>query len=334
MDPIRRNDGMHALDWSFRAKNGRVLMAPQPEEKCHRKAALRNLFCCNASERRPRNCFCQDDATALVAERRRLRQDDKQGTEHFDMKLRVVIADDELLARQRLRRLLEEEPETEILAECATGTDALAAIQRTKPNLVFLDVKMPQLDGIAVLQRLNGSRVPVVIFVTAHDQFAVRAFDLHAVDYLLKPFDRERFQTALNRAQQRLEFACQQEQAKESRSTENRKTIERVAIKSHGRIALVNTDAIDWVCASDNYVELHVGKSSHFLRTSLIAMTQQLPRERFLRISRSHLVNVERIKEIRSKSHGDALVLLTDGTRLPASRKYRSNLAFLLKNST
>jgi two-component system LytT family response regulator len=246
------------------------------------------------------------------------------------MKLRVLIADDEALCRQRLRHFLQEEPQTEIVAECTTGLEALDAIRQTSPELVFLDVKMPDLDGFAVLQELKGAQVPVIVFVTAHDRFAVRAFDVHAVDYLLKPFDRGRFQTAFGRAVDRLHSVLGGRGTTGSGPSALEpvpsKGLDRVAVKSNGRISLVQTAEIDWVSAADNYSILHVAKATHILRMTLKDLEGQLPKEQFLRIGRSRLVNLERIKEIRPKSHGDASVVLRDGTILPTSRKYRRNL--------
>jgi two-component system LytT family response regulator len=251
------------------------------------------------------------------------------------MNLRILIADDEPLGRERLRQLLRTEPRTEIVAECISGVEAVNTIRQRSPDLVFLDVKMPDLDGFGVLESLSGARMPAVIFVTAYDQFAVRAFEAHAVDYLLKPFDRERLQIALRRARERLqrtpEHRSDQPLSEVLVSLETRlKRLERLTIKSQGRLSIVNTIDIDWIRAADNYAELHVGNTSHFLRMTLSALAERLPPNRFARISRSHLVNLERIKEIRSKSHGDFVVFLRDGTRLPGTRNYRHNLAGFL----
>jgi two-component system LytT family response regulator len=252
------------------------------------------------------------------------------------MKLRVLIAEDEPLSRERLRDLLQAESLIEIVAECATGQGTLVAIRETQPDLVFLDVKMPGLDGFGVIQALNGARSPMIVFVTASERFALRAFDVHAVDYLLKPFDRVRFQLALERARERLK---RQEGSRSApirpgaAAAEPRpKALERMTIKSQGRIAFVNISEIDWISAADNYVELHVGASTHLLRTTITALSTELPRTQFVRISRSILVNLDRIKEMRSKSHGDYLVVLHDGTSLVGTRVYRPDLASLLGN--
>jgi len=254
------------------------------------------------------------------------------------MKLRVLIADDEPLSRQRLRRFVRAEPGIELVAECVTGTEAVNGIRENSPDLAFLDVKMPELDAFGVVEALNGDRLPAIVFVTAYDQFAVRAFETNAVDYLLKPFDRERFQTALRRVRERLQRGGTHHNTPSllsllSEVSPRVKSLERLTIKSDGRISVVKTGEIDWVCAADNYVELHVGKMTHLLRVTITALASQLSPNRFLRISRSHLVNLDRIKEMRSKSHGDFLILLHNGTTLPGTRNYRQNLARFLDNS-
>jgi two-component system LytT family response regulator len=245
------------------------------------------------------------------------------------MNLRVLIAEDEPLSRERLRQLLHDEPDIEVVAECATGREALATIRDAQPDLVFLDVRMPELDGFSVIDSLDGERIPAVVFVTAHDQFAVRAFDVEAVDYLLKPFDRARFRAALRRARTRVEagISPQRPAARLGSLAGCIQCLHRVAVKSEGRISLINIDEIDWICAADNYTQLYVAKTCHFLRKTISALAEQLPKNRFLRISRSHVVNLERVKEIRPKSHGDYTVVLRDGTTLPATRTFRHNLA-------
>ena len=248
------------------------------------------------------------------------------------MSLRVLIADDEQLSRERLKRFLRTEPGTELVAECASGAEALSAIREKAPDLAFLDVRMPELDGFDVIKSLDGVRLPAIVFVTAYDQFALRAFEIDAVDYLLKPFDRHRFQTAVRRARQRLRAATQPGTASLGELTpELAVTHDRIAVKSSGRILLIRTSEIDWISAADNYVELHVGNKVHLLRMTISAVTQRLGAERFSRISRSLLVNVNAIKEIHSKSHGDYFVVLNNGVSLPGSRNYRGPLRKLLQ---
>ena len=247
------------------------------------------------------------------------------------MKTRTLIVDDELLARERVRQLLLPEPAIEIVGECSNGREAVGVIQAKRPELIFLDVQMPELDGFGVLQAIVADPMPVVVFVTAHDKFALRAFEFHAVDYLLKPFDCSRFQAALQRA---LEHVKQRQgggldQRLSSLLAELKsppKSLERLAVKSNGRVVFVRTDDIDWIEAADNYVELHVGKQSHLLREKLNVLETQLAAEKFVRISRSIIVNVDRLKELQSLFGGAYTVILQDGTRLTLSRNYRDKL--------
>lgn len=247
------------------------------------------------------------------------------------MKIRTLIVDDEALARERLRQLLESEPEIEIIGECADGRAAVDAIRKHSPDLIFLDVQMPELDGFAVLEAVGTERLPVIVFVTAHDKFALRAFDVHAVDYLLKPFDRERFQAALRRA---LEQVSQRGAGAMDRRisallAELRPpptALERLAVKSGGRVVLVKTEDVDWIEAADNYVELHAGKETHLLRETLSALEEQLAPKKFIRISRSIIVNADRIKELEPLFHGEYQVTLSNGVKLTLSRGYRNKL--------
>jgi two-component system LytT family response regulator len=246
------------------------------------------------------------------------------------MKIRTLIVDDEALARERLHQLLENEPEIEIVGECADGQQALEAIGHERPDLIFLDIQMPELDGFEVLQAITGSP-PVVVFVTAYDKFALRAFEVHAVDYLLKPFDRERFQTALRRAidqvKQRDSSALQERQlALLAELKPPQKPLERLAVKSGGHIIFLKLTDVDWIGAAHNYVEIHVGNDSHLLRETLNAIEARLPQDKFVRISRSLIVNVERIKELHPLFYGEYTVVLQNGTRLTLSRRYRDKL--------
>ena len=247
------------------------------------------------------------------------------------MKVRTLIVDDELLARERLRQLLEAEPEIELIAECSDGAEALAALQDKKPDLVFLDIQMPELDGFGVLEAIRMDVAPVIVFVTAYDKFALRAFEVHAADYLLKPFDRDRFQTALGRALERLKHRGSeaQQQKQSALLAELRppsKPLERLAVKSGGRVVFVKISDIDWIEAAHNYVELHVGKESHLLRETLNAIEARLSPEKFARISRSAIVNIDRIKELQPLFHGEYTVTLQNGTRVTLSRRYRGKL--------
>jgi two-component system LytT family response regulator len=195
-------------------------------------------------------------------------------------------------------------------------------------------VQMPELDGFGVLEELAGERLPAVIFVTAHDRFALRAFEVHAVDYLLKPFDKERFQTALRRALDRLkrdDGALARELSTlvaDLRSPA--KSPERLAVKTSGRVLMLKLDEIDWIESADNYVSLHVGNQAHLHRETMAALEARLPAEKFLRISRSTIVNVDRIKELQPLFHGEYVVILRNGTRLTLSRTYRDRLDQLM----
>lgn len=251
------------------------------------------------------------------------------------MKTRVLIVDDEPLARERLHQLLRGEPTVEVIGECADGREAVAAIQQHSPGLVFLDVQMPELDGFGVLEAIQGEGMPAVIFVTAHDKFALRAFEVHAVDYLLKPFDQERFRTALRRALDQIqrrqsgELTAQLTALLKEVKPEAR-YLERLAVKSSGRVIFLRTEDIDWIEAADNYVSLHVGTETHLHRETMSALVAQLPPNQFLRISRSTIVNVERIKELQPLFHGEYVVILRNGTKLTLSRNYREALRQLI----
>ena len=254
------------------------------------------------------------------------------------MSLRVLIVDDEPLARERLRRLLSGEEDLEIIGECSNGQQALEQIPALKPDLVFLDIQMPELDGFGVLAALPPKSIPALIFTTAFDKFAVQAFEVHALYYLLKPFDRERLEAAVERARRAL--AAPPAAAGSAAPTDLQAKLtellnevrprgglpDRISIKSAGRIVLVRPEEIDWIEAADNYVSLHVGKATHLLRETMGAMEARLDTTRFLRISRSMIVNKERVKELHPLFHGDFTLVLHDGTKLNSSRNYRDKL--------
>jgi two-component system LytT family response regulator len=247
------------------------------------------------------------------------------------MKVRTLIADDEELARERMRQLLSGRPEIELVGECADGREAVAAIQSKSPELIFLDIQMPELDGFAVLGAINVEPMPVIVFVTAHDKFALRAFEVHAVDYLLKPFDRERFESALRRALEQVKHRENpaRSQAQAAVLTETlapAKPMDRLSIKGDGKILLVKTADIAWIQAAHNYVEIHEDKRTHLLRETISGIEARLPQEKFVRISRSVIVNVDRVKELQPRFYGEYTVTLQDGTRLTLSRRYRSKL--------
>lgn len=250
-------------------------------------------------------------------------------------KIRTLIVDDETLARRRIRRLLTAESDVEVIGECADPQQAISAIQDRNPDLVFLDIQMPGVDGFGVLESLGPRSAPAVIFVTAFDQYALRAFDVHALDYLLKPFDRTRFRKALDRARAQIRRqavpALDQHISTLLANLASRpKHMDRVVIKSAGRIMFLRTDEIDWVEAADNYVRLHVGAEAHLLRETLSALEARLDSSRFMRIHRSTVVNVDRMKELQPWFHGDYVVILENGTRLNLSRTYRDRVIELL----
>ncbi len=278
------------------------------------------------------------------------------------MTIRALIVDDEPLGRQRIRSLLKSEPDFEIVGECGDGREALAAIREQRPDLVFLDVQMPGLDGFGVLDAVGPERMPAVIFVTAFDTYAIRAFEVHALDFLLKPFDRGRFRKAIKRARAELESRKNRDTGaklaallqdarggqsielvgkfKEARLTRlpedpqaGRRFLDRVVIKSAGRVFFLRADEIDWVEAAGNYLRLHAGGDTHLLRETMSNMEARLNPEKFVRIHRSTIVNLERIKELEPMFHGDYMVALQDGTKLTLSRSYRQKLQELLGHS-
>ena len=231
-------------------------------------------------------------------------------------RLRALIGDDEPLARKKIKTLLEREPDVEIAGECGSGREAARLIRELDPNLVFLDIEMPELDGLSVLEDLGFRAAPAVILVTAYDQYAVRAFEVKALDYLLKPIDRRRFRTALERARDHLR------QSSETASS----PISRLLVRSGARALIVKIDNVDWLEAANNYVRVHAGGQTHLLREPLSGLHKHLDPARFLRIHRKTIVNVERIESLYPLFHGDQIVVLQDGTELTLSRRYRHEL--------
>lgn len=251
------------------------------------------------------------------------------------MKLRVLIVDDEPLARERLRQLLESEADVEVVGEATNGVDAIEAAEAQNPDLMLLDIHMPELDGFGVLEALRGEKMPLIIFVTAYDQFALKAFEVHAVDYLLKPIERERFQLALQRAwdRYRQRKPAEENQRMEALLQEVKPSLprsDRLVIKSDGRVLFLRLVDIDWVEAADNYIRVHAGNEGYLARETMTSIENRLPSEKFMRISRSALVNLERIKELQPMFHGDYVVILRNGTKLTLSRNYRDKLQALL----
>jgi len=245
--------------------------------------------------------------------------------------IRVLIVDDEPLARGVLREMLQSDSDVAIVGECVNGKEAVRAIRELNPDLLFLDIQMPELGGFEVLDALQGVEIPHLVFVTAYDQYAVRAFEVHALDYILKPFDRERFEASWQRA--KAQVLRERNGGVEQRILSlledlkaGTKYLERLVIKSSGRIYFLETNDIDWIQAEGNYVSVHAGKKSHLLRETITSLESQLDPKKFLRIHRSAIVRIDRIKELQPWFHGEYHIVLHDGTELTLSRNYRDRL--------
>jgi two-component system LytT family response regulator len=253
------------------------------------------------------------------------------------MRLKVLVADDEPLAREDLKHLLRDDPDIESIAEARNGAEAVAAIRAQRPDLVLLDIQMPRMDGMAVVEAVGPTRMPAVIFVTAHDRYAIRAFEISAVDYLLKPVTEERFRTAFRRAKSRLGLDAAGEINRQMlaalESIANRQSyLSRLAVRSGERTVFLPVETIDWIEASQNYVRLHAGTANHDLHVSLNTIEASLDPARFLRIHRSHIVNVKRIKQVWTLSHGHYVVELVSGERLSSGRTYGERIRQLVSN--
>jgi two-component system LytT family response regulator len=249
--------------------------------------------------------------------------------------LRVLVADDEPLARETLRGLLAAEPDVALAGDAADGLRAVEAIRQHRPDIVFLDVEMPGLDGFGVVRAVGPEAMPTTVFVTAYDQYAVRAFDVAAVDYLLKPFDDARFRQALGRARADAArraaapddaLADRLRALLSARDAPTEGTLDRLLVRDGARLTVLRTDAVDWAEADGDYVALHVGPRTHLIRETLTVLSAQLG-SRFVRVHRSAVVNVERVRELRPTASGDCLVRMLDGTEVRASRRYWKALA-------
>jgi two-component system LytT family response regulator len=244
--------------------------------------------------------------------------------------IRVLLVDDEPLAREMLREMLQSDPQATIVGESVNGHEALAAIREHSPDLLFLDVQMPELGGFEVLSALGKTVIPNVIFVTAYDHYAVRAFEVNALDYLLKPFDQERFDAAWQRARahvlSRRNGGVDQRILALLEELKGNKYLERLVIKSAGRIYFLETGEIDWIEAEGNYVSVHSGKKSHLLRETISSLEAQLDPKKFVRIHRSSIVSLDRIQELQPWFHGEYRIILRDGTQLMLSRNHRDKL--------
>lgn len=251
-------------------------------------------------------------------------------------KIRTLIVDDEPIARRGIRANLKTERDVEIIGECANGREAVAAIRRQHPDLVFLDVQMPLMDGFGVVETLGAEEMPAVVFVTAFDEHAIRAFEINAVDYLLKPVDPERFQKTLKRVRRQIENSKTGElNRKISMLLETQAEhayLERIIVKSAGRIIFLKTDEISRISSEGNYVKIHADGKAHLLRETMDAMQRKLDPQKFIRLRRSAIVRIEQIRELQPLFNGEFIVTLKDGTKITSSRRYRQNLDILLKN--
>lgn len=249
-------------------------------------------------------------------------------------KIKAIVVDDEPLARRNLRALLKADADIELVRECGNGKEAVTQIRALAPELVFLDVQMPEMDGFAVLDALGGCPLPVIIFVTAYDQYALKAFEVSALDYLLKPFSDERFHKALQQAKQQIaqqdasDFGKQMLALLGARNlpADAPRYLTRLMVKTGGRVLFLKTAEIDWIEAYDNYVRLHTGGKAHLLRQTMNELAATLSPEQFARIHRSAIVNLDRVKELQPLFNGEAVLLLQDGTKLKLSRSRRENL--------
>lgn len=255
--------------------------------------------------------------------------------------IRTLIVDDEPLARDGLRMLLETNDSFTIIGQAGTGAEAIELIRQEQPDLVFLDIQMPGMNGFDVLKALSGAALPLIVFVTAYDSYAIRAFEVHAVDYVLKPVDPTRFQTTLDRIKSDLQLrrgsaltakmaALLEALRREEVKIDTGGYLTRFVIKEGDRIYFVNTDDVDWIEAADYYVQLHTGKKTHLIRETLNRLETQLDPAKFLRIHRSTIVNSTRIKELKRHFQSEFIVILQDGTNLKMSRSYRDNLSGFL----
>lgn len=253
------------------------------------------------------------------------------------MPLRTLIVDDEPLARAGLRMLLAEDPDVAGIDEAKDGRDAVAMLLKASPDLVFLDVQMPEMDGFSVIREIGAEHMPAVVFVTAHDQYALRAFEINAIDYLLKPVTRERFAQALARVKARLLAPPTDEASRQILSlletiATPQRAVKRLAVRTAGKTTFVDMDDVDWIEAAENYVKLHTGRTAHLAHVPMNRLEKSLDPETFLRIHRSLIVNVTRIKELEPALHGEFVVTLENDVRLRSGRTYHDKLRGLTDN--
>lgn len=255
--------------------------------------------------------------------------------------MRTIIADDERLARQKLRVLLDAESGIHVVAECRDGKQAIAAVQAHKPDLLLLDIRMPDLDGFQILERIPVNEMPVVVFTSAHDQYAIRAFEANALDYLLKPFDQKRLHRTVEKA--RTELLKSHDQSMAGRilldllahtKTAPKSVDRRFMIKAGGRLVFLDLDEIDWIEAAANYVKLHAGNTSYLLREGIGRISEGLDPGSFIRVHRSTIVNVSKIKELQPCDSGEYIAVLRNGKELSCSRGCRAQLQRLIENNS
>ncbi|HEX2188757.1 MAG TPA: LytTR family DNA-binding domain-containing protein [Longimicrobiaceae bacterium] len=255
--------------------------------------------------------------------------------------MKVLVVDDEAMARRRMLRLLEEEDDVEVVGACGSGGEAVEAIRRLSPDLVLLDVQMPEMDGFSVIDAIGAEQMPAVIFITAYNEYAVKAFEVHALDYLLKPFTTDRFREALERARlprtaQRQvsdtllslleELRAEPHEVRRHLEPGNPTYMEWFMVRTKTRVHLIHADTVDWIEADDNYVRLHAGKNTYLIREKISSLAARLDPRRFLRAHRSTIVNIDRIHHLQPWSSGDYLIVLNDGTELRLSRGQRAKL--------
>ena len=255
-----------------------------------------------------------------------------------EMKIKALIIDDEPLAREYIRWLLKDDKQIEIIADARNGREALKLIIRNQPDLLFLDIQMPEMDGFTLLENLDQNQIPAIVFTTAYEEFAIRAFEYHALDYLLKPFDQSRFDRAVDYAKQLLSDRNLKKQGLEQiqlmleQAKKNPKYLERILIKKQGRIDFLKTEDIDWIKADDKYIHLYNGKSSYMIRQSLSEILNQLDPQTFIQANRSVIINIEQIKKMQKMFKGTYVIILKDGTEIELSPRYKNQLFDLLGN--
>ena len=266
------------------------------------------------------------------------------------MKIRTLIVDDEQPAREGIRLRLQNHEGFEIIGECSSGRHALQSIRENQPDLVFLDIQMPVMNGFDILQQIDPAHMPIIIFVTAYDRYALEAFKVHALDYLLKPIDDERFQEALKRTREQIRYQGSQkidarlsqlllylDRDKQNQSLPQPQTdpvvrSNRIAVKSRGQIIFFKTNEIEWIESADDYVYLHANGEKHLSRDTLVRLERELPTDKFIRVHRSAIINFDFLRELQLNDRGEYQVILTGGKRINCSRTYRENLEKILNN--